>query len=190
MCRTRRVARQPAVLALGLGLALLAAACEAGTVPPTPPITPGLPAAPREVNVIARDFSFDPPILDLVPGETVLFHVVNAGLAVHEAVIGGERVQAAWEAAEAATVGHPPGPTPAVSVPPEVGGLRVVVESGERVDRTWEVPVDGPADGGWVVGCHIPGHWAAGMVIPVRWVGRDGRTLPTTGPAGQPSPAG
>ena len=78
--------------------------------------------------------------MDLVPGETVLFHLVNAGLEVHEVVIGDARVQAAWEAAEAATVGAPPGPTPLVSVPPGLAGLRVVIRSGERVDVRWTVP--------------------------------------------------
>ena len=51
-----------------------------------------------------------PTTLDLVPGETVLLHVINGGLEVHEAVIGDAAVQDAWEAAEAATVGAPPGP--------------------------------------------------------------------------------
>jgi hypothetical protein len=62
-----------------------------------------------------------------------------------------------------------------VTVPSDVAGLRVVVQSGERVDVTWTVPVDtaeasaaGPPT--WLVGCHIPGHWARGMVIPIRWV--------------------
>ena len=63
-----------------------------------------------------------PDPVDLVPGETVLFHFVNGGLEIHEAVIGDAAVQDAWEAAEAATVGHPPGPTPVVSVPPAVAG--------------------------------------------------------------------
>ena len=61
------------------------------------------------------------------PGETVLLHVINGGLEVHEAVIGDAAVQDAWEVAEAATVGRPPGPTPVVSVPPDVAGLRIVV---------------------------------------------------------------
>ena len=142
----------------------------------TPPISPGSSAAPREVNLITRDYSFVPSTLDLVPGETVLLHVVNGGLVVHEAVIGDAGVQDAWERAEAATIGAPPGPTPVVTVPTEVGGLRVVVASGERVDVTWTVPSDAAApaapaaDPAWLVGCHIPGHWAKGMVIPVRWV--------------------
>ena len=85
-------------------------------------------------------------------------------------VIGDARVQDAWEVAEAATVGAPPGPTPVVSVPPDVAGLRIVVRSGERVDVVWTVPAVTPA-AAWEVGCHIPGHWARGMRIPVRWVG-------------------
>jgi hypothetical protein len=85
-------------------------------------------------------------------------------------VIGNAAVQDAWETAEAATVGHPPGPTPAVSVPPDVAGLRVVVASGQRVDVVWTVPVIGAGDAALVIGCHIPGHWAKGMVVPVRFV--------------------
>ena len=154
---------------LGLAVVIVVAGCEAGPPPVTPPIVPGASATPREVNLIAKDYSFLPDTLDLVPGETVLLHVINGGLEVHEAVIGAAAVQDAWEVAEAATVGAPPGPTPVVSVPPDVAGLRIVVRSGERVDVVWTVPVT-PATT-WQVGCHIPGHWARGMQIPVRWVG-------------------
>jgi uncharacterized cupredoxin-like copper-binding protein len=148
--------------------AIITSACEAGAPPVTPPIVPGAPGSPREVNVIAKDYSFLPDALDLAPGETVLLHVINGGLEVHEAVIGDAATQAAWEAAEAATVGAPPGPTPVVSVPPGVAGLRIVVRSGERVDLVWTVPAIAPTVA-WQVGCHIPGHWARGMQIPVRW---------------------
>ena len=149
---------------------MIAAACEVGPPPPTPSIVPGASGSPREVNLIAKDYSFLPDALDLAPGETVLLHVINGGLEVHEVVIGDARVQDAWEVAEAATVGAPPGPTPVVSVPPDVAGLRIVVRSGERVDVVWTVPAITPA-AAWEVGCHIPGHWARGMRIPVTWVG-------------------
>lgn len=132
----------------------------------TPPITPGVSGAPREVIIVARDDRFSPPVVDLVPGETILLRVVNGGLETHEAIIGDEAVQTAWEAAEAAVAGAPPGPTPVVSVPPELTGLRVVVRSGERMDVVWTVP-DTP---GLIVGCHIPGHYARGMRSPVRFV--------------------
>jgi uncharacterized cupredoxin-like copper-binding protein len=149
----------------------LVVACEAGPPPATPPIVPGTSDAPREVNLIARDYAFLPDTLDLVPGETVLLHVINGGLEIHEAIIGDRAVQDAWEAAEAATVGAPPGPTPLVSVPPDVAGLRIVVRSGERVDVVWTVP---RTTRPFIVGCHIPGHWEKGMQIPVRWVDTGG----------------
>lgn len=163
----------PVALALLIALALAATACEAGAVPATPPIVAGASEAPREVNLIAKDYSFVPPTLDLVPGETVLLHVINGGLEIHEAIIGDQDVQDAWERAEAAVAGAPPGPTPVVSVPPDVSGLRIVVRSGERVDVTWTVPTGGAAGDPppFIVGCHIPGHWERGMRVPVRWVG-------------------
>lgn len=154
-------------------LALVAVACEAGPPPVTPTPRAGTSDAPREVNLVAKDYSFLPATLDLIPGETVLLHVVNGGLEVHEAIIGDSRVQDAWEIAEGATAGAPPGPTPVVSVPPDVAGLRVVVRSGERVDVRWTVPGDVPATPDptdWIVGCHIPGHLAKGMWIPIRWI--------------------
>ncbi len=146
--------------------------------PEPPPVTPapvaGTPEAPREINLIARDYSFQPATFDLIPGETVVLHVINGGLEVHEAVIGGGKVQDAWEVAEAGTVGAPPGPTPVVSVPPDVAGLRIVVASGERVDVRWTVPDEATTSAAtdWIVGCHIPGHLAKGMWIPVRWIAR------------------
>jgi uncharacterized cupredoxin-like copper-binding protein len=161
------------------------AGCSYAGPSPAGPIVPGTAASPREVNVIARDYTFTPDAVEFVPGETVLLHVINGGLEVHEAVIGDAAVQDAWEAAEAATTGRPPGPTPIVSVPPGVAGIRLVVKSGERVDLTWTVPADAAAAGRpWVVGCHIPGHWERGMQVPVHWVGAG--SSPAS--SGSPSP--
>ena len=159
-------------LAAATGLILLSAACEAGPPPATPPIAAGTVGAPREVNIIAKDWQFLPDPVDFAAGETVLLHIVNGGLDIHEVVIGDAAVQQAWEDAEAATAGHPPGPTPAVSLPPEVAGLRVVVASGQRVDVEWTVPSDAANAGSdaLMIGCHIPGHWAKGMVAAVRIV--------------------
>lgn len=159
-----------AVLSAFAAIVLAACAADAPTV--TPPISAGASDRPREVTIIARDYRFDPSPVDLVPGETVLFHILNGGLEVHEVVVGDAAVQAAWETAEAATVSAPPGPTPVVSVPPGLAGLRVVVRSGERVDVRWTVP---SAMVPLVVGCHIPGHWARGMQAPVRFVASTGQ---------------
>jgi uncharacterized cupredoxin-like copper-binding protein len=161
--------RRPSLKAHALVLATLAlAGCVPAPPGPTPIPTPGTVAHPREVNIIAREYTFDPSTVDLVPGETVLLHVINAGLEIHEAVIGDTGIQDAWEVAEAAVAGAPPGPTPVVSVPPDRAGLRVVVASGQRVDAIWTVPLaTTPA---LIVGCHIPGHWGKGMQVPVRFI--------------------
>ena len=155
----------PLALLLGLVLTACLGACDSGAPEVTPQPIPGTSAHPREVNLIAREYSFSPPVLDLIPGETILLHVVNAGLEVHEAIIGDATAQDAWEVSEAAVAGAPPGPTPVVSVPPGIHALRIVVQTGERVDTTWTVP---PSVTGFMVGCHIPGHWAKGMQVPVR----------------------
>ena len=166
--RLRLVARAVATAAFALA-AIVLAGCAPAPPGPTPIPTPGTVGHPREVNIIAREYTFDPSFVDLVPGETVLLHVVNAGLDVHEVVIGDATVQDAWEVAEAAVAGAPPGPTPVVSVPPDRAGLRVVVTSGQRIDAVWTVPAaTTPA---LIVGCHIPGHWAKGMQVPVRFSG-------------------
>ncbi|HEX6867311.1 MAG TPA: hypothetical protein VF119_00835 [Candidatus Limnocylindrales bacterium] len=172
MPHPRALLGSPFVLVLlGAIVVAVAAACDADAPSPTPPIVPGGSASPREVNIITKDYAFLPDVLDLVAGETVTLHVINGGLEVHEAVIGDASVQEAWEIAEAATAGHPPGPTPVVTVPPEVAGLRIVVTSGQRVDVVWTVPLEAPSSATpWLVGCHIPGHWDRGMQIPIRWV--------------------
>jgi uncharacterized cupredoxin-like copper-binding protein len=151
-----------AVLALLVLLTLLAA-CEPGAAPATPPIVPGASGAPREVNVVLKDWVFLPDPVDVVPGETVLLHVVNGGLEIHELVIGDAAVQDAWESAETAAANPPPGPTPVVTVPADRAGIRVVVPSGQRVDLAWTVPSDRAAIGALALGCHIPGQWEKGM---------------------------
>ena len=78
-------------------VALAAGACSTSAPRATPPIVPGGSATPREVNIITKDYSFLPDAVDLVPGETVLLHVINGGLEVHEAVLGDAAVQDAWE---------------------------------------------------------------------------------------------
>jgi len=156
-----------AIILAAAAASIALSACDAGVPPQTPPVRPGSPGAPRDVNVILKDWVFLPDPIDLVPGETVLFHVVNGGLEVHELVLGVLAVQDAWEAAEAANADAPPGPTPVVSVPPAVAGLRIVVASGQRVDVAWTVP-DAAATAPLILGCHIPGHWAKGMRAAIR----------------------
>jgi hypothetical protein len=167
------------VLALG-AVAFAAAACDASTVPATPAITPGIAEAPRQVNVILKDYQVVPGIVDLVPGETITLNVVNGGLDVHELVLGPAAVQQAWEDAEESAANPPPGPTPAVSVPPAPTGLRVVVASGATGTVTYTVPSDSAEQ--LLLGCHISDHWERGMAGAVRLVGPGGVPLGTAAP--------
>ncbi len=144
------------------------AGCSGAPAGPTPPIRPGSSTAPREVNIVLKDWVFLPDPVDVAPGETVLVHVVNGGLEIHELVIGDEAVQDAWEAAESAAANPPPGPTPLVTVPAGVEGIRIVVPSGQRVDVTWTVPATPAAIEALILGCHIPGHWEKGMRAALR----------------------
>jgi hypothetical protein len=165
-----------ALLTGGLG----AAGCDAASVPATPAITPGVASAPRQVNVILKDYLFVPGIVDLVPGETITLNVVNGGLDVHELVLGPAAVQRAWEDAEEPAANPPPGPTPSVSVPPGLEGLRVVVSSGATETVTYTVPADAAEQ--LLLGCHISDHWERGMAGSIRLVGPGGVPLGTAAP--------
>jgi hypothetical protein len=165
------------LFALAGGSVAVAACSSAPSA--TPPISPGSSSAPRAVNIVMRDYAYVPPVVDLVPGETVTLHVINGGLEVHEALLGDMTAQLTWESAEEKTVGAPPGPTPFISPPPDFTGSRIVAGSGQLVDVTWTVPLDAAA-APWFVGCHIPGHWAKGMVVPIRWVDSSGVPMAST----------
>lgn len=176
----RRIGRWRAA---GAGLAVVFAglasmACADGSPPPTPAITPGTTTAPRQVNVILDDYVFVPPLVDLVPGETIVLNVVNAGLDIHELVLGPRAVQDAWAAAHDAAANAPPGPTPMLAVPAGLEGLRVVVRSGEIHTVLYTVPADTSEQ--LLLGCHIADHWERGMVGAVRFVSPGG--VPLDGP--------
>jgi uncharacterized cupredoxin-like copper-binding protein len=160
----RPPAARPAVLPLLLAGALLlaVAACAAASAPaPSGPLQPGTEAAPRDVNVILRDYLIVPDPIRLVRGEVVRLNVINGGLVAHELVIGSPAVQAAWASAEAANTPDVLGATPPpVSLPPESAGLRVYLGSGQSASVIYRVPPDGELQ----VACQIPGHVEHGMV--------------------------
>ena len=144
----------------------------------TPPITPGVAAAPREVNVILKDYQFVPAVVDVVPGETIRLNVVNGGLDTHELIIGTKDVQDAWAEAERPAADPPPGPTPPVAVPPGREGIRIVARSGETRTIVWTVPADA---GDLLLGCHISDHYERGMAGLIHAVGPGG--IPLAPPA-------
>jgi uncharacterized cupredoxin-like copper-binding protein len=161
-----RISRLPvAVTLVGLALAgilVFIGAKLAAAPAPTPDLSsPGTADRPRPVVVIMRDYVFNPTPLYLVPGETVEFQVINAGMVTHEFVLGDASVQRAWAAADAAAT--PPGAfasPPRASVPPGVGGLEVLLAPGQAQAVIYVVP----ADEALQLVCQLPGHVARGMV--------------------------
>jgi uncharacterized cupredoxin-like copper-binding protein len=160
------VSRAPVVVAIVFAVVavtlVLIGMQRPGEAPPDIEISrAGSANAPRDVTVIMRDYRFDPTPVVLVPGETVRFTIFNAGLEIHDFVIGDAEVQAAWHQADAAAT--PPNllaTAPPASVPPDTGGLRVLLTSGERATVEYEVP----GDEDLAILCHIPGHIEKGMV--------------------------
>lgn len=170
--KRRGVSRAPVVilvggLALAVTLVLLGAALAAAPAPVPTIAQPGTADSPRPVNVIMRDYHFDPTPLYLVPGETVRLNVVNAGLVEHELVLGDAAVQAAWAAADAAaTPALPLATAPPASVPPGVGGLRITLASGAATTVDYTVPSSRDIE----LVCQLPGHVERGMVGQVAYV--------------------
>lgn len=150
--------------ALAISLVLLGAALAGAPAPtPAPSSQPGTDGAPRDVNVIMRDYRFDPTPLYLYPGETIRLNVINGGLVEHELVFGGPAVQAAWTAADAATPPADFATAPPASVEPSVGGVRIVLPSGGQQSVIYQVPLDGSI----AMQCHLPGHIERGMSAEV-----------------------
>ena len=162
------LSRMPGVPLLCIGLAMAGAvACGAPGLPPEGPLRAGTASAPRGVNVIIRDYLFEPTPIRLVRGETVRFNIVNGGLLPHDFVLGGAAVQAAWASAEAiATHQILAATAPPVSLPPELAGLRVYLTSGQSSSVVFRVPEEGEL----LLACHIPGHLEKGMVGVVEYV--------------------
>jgi uncharacterized cupredoxin-like copper-binding protein len=109
-----------------------------------------------------------------VRGETVSVTILNGGLVEHELTLGDDGVQAAWSRADAAAT--PPAPfatPPPASVPPGIGGLRVVLGSGQQATVTYTVPQTGAL----ALVCHLPGHVERGMTgsVELRAAPAEGR---------------
>lgn len=172
--RGGRVSRIPVlVLVVGLGtalgLVLLGAALAGAPAPPPQIASPGTADSPRVVNIILREYHFDPTPLYLVPGETVRLNVVNGGMVEHELVLGDAGVQDSWSLADAAAT--PVGPfatAPPASVAPDVGGLRILLASGGSTSVDYLVPLSGALQ----LVCHLPGHVERGMTGEVVLVSR------------------
>jgi len=147
-------------MSLAIGLVLYFATINNLPVASPPIGQPGTAAAPRPVNVILRDYHFDPTPLHLYPGETIKLTVLNAGMVEHEFVLGDAAVQSAWAQADAAATPAAPFATaPPASAPAGTGGLRIILPSGGVTTVTYVVP-----DGQLLLLCNLPGHQERGMI--------------------------
>lgn len=161
-----RVSRAPIVVvvaffAIALTLVIIGAQRPHEPAPSIAVASPGTPASPRDLAVIMRDYRFDPTPVVLARGETVRFTIFNAGLVEHEFTLGDAAVQLAWASADAAAT--PPGlfaTAPPASVPPDTGGLRVWLASGDRATVEYVVP----SAGDLLLLCNLPGHIERGMI--------------------------
>ncbi len=161
-----RISRAPVVVtivffAVALTLVVIGAQLSLQPPPSIDILRPGTPERPRAINVIMRDYHFDPTPVVLVPGETVRVTVFNAGMVEHEMTLGDAAVQQAWFRANAAAT--PPGlfqTAPPASVPADTGGLRVLLASGRQQVVEYTVP----RDEALLLLCNLPGHIERGMV--------------------------
>jgi uncharacterized cupredoxin-like copper-binding protein len=120
------------------------------TVAPTPFVS-GTTQAPRAVEIDMLDtFAFEPSAITVQAGETVRFVVHNTGVHPHDFTVGDEMDQMhhAEEMAQGMHGGH------------GANANAITVEAGQTGELLFTFPA-APAE--WLIGCHIPGHYAAGM---------------------------
>ena len=111
--------------------------------------------ATRPIEILAGgEMSFDPPTIEVSPGEVVRFVVTNSGEVPHDFTIGDESMQA--EHAEA--MGHKPG-----GMPHDLPNA-ISLQPGETKELTWRFGTTGMLE----YGCHVPGHYEAGMRGQIR----------------------
>lgn len=122
------------LLAAAASLAILAAACSAPAE-----------ARSRTVEIGIRYSRFRPATMTVPAGTTVGFVVRNHDPIDHELIVGDESVQARHESGTEAHHGEVPGE---VSVP-----------AGKTATTTYTFARPGT----YLIGCHLPGHYAYGM---------------------------
>jgi uncharacterized cupredoxin-like copper-binding protein len=135
-------------------LALVAAACSAGSSPlgPSTAASPSAPAssspAATRIEVRLTDaLRMEPATMTVPSGVEVTFVVTNAGLIDHEFYLGDEQAQADHEkemAAGGMTHDEPEG---------------IGVDPGETKELIYTFAQAGES----IAGCHVVGHYVAGM---------------------------
>lgn len=111
--------------------------------------------ATRTVEILAGDdLTFDPPTIEVSPGEVIRFVVTNRGVVPHDFTLGDESMQT--EHADA--MGHMTG-----GMPHDLPNA-ISLQPGETKELTWRFGTAGTLE----YGCHVPGHYEAGMRGQIR----------------------
>ncbi len=114
-----------------------------------------------EYTIVLSEFAFDTALLDLTPGETVRFTLINEGVVPHEF-----RLTTAHKAEEHVAAGHDDhGDEGHHEGHHEDADIIVNVEAGET--RIVEMTLPDDVDAIDQVACLIPGHHEAGMFTAV-----------------------
>ena len=118
--------------------------------------------SPRQVEVDAKEFAFDPGAIDITPGETVEFVITNSGAVTHEFVVTNQTE--IDEHLAAGHEGHDEGEMTEEEMAAmdgmEGGMIEVEVEPGQT--ETLTVTFDDTGHLARFV-CLIEGHYEAGM---------------------------
>lgn len=118
----------------------------------------------RTIRLEAGDMWFDSEKLDIVPGETIRFEIVNTGNLEHEFVIGDAAAQEAHrKMMQEMSGGHGDGGHGGHDMAEgEHGGNMpaVTIAQGETAELVWTAPEN---VNDLEYACNIPGHYEAGM---------------------------
>jgi uncharacterized cupredoxin-like copper-binding protein len=112
-------------------------------------------AGPREVRIDIRYSRFSEQLIEVSPGETVRFVLVNRDPIAHEFIVGDARLQLVHERGTEAH--HAPRP----------GEISIPADATRTTTITFERD---PAVGYTLFGCHLPGHYAYGMTGAIEFV--------------------
>ncbi|HYH48534.1 MAG TPA: plastocyanin/azurin family copper-binding protein [Acidimicrobiia bacterium] len=105
----------------------------------------------RTIDVVMKEFAYEPAAVTVTAGETVKFVFRNEGQILHESFIGDEAAQQEHEKAMREHKDDHEGHAVKV-IPGKTGSLTYTFDkAGETL----------------IIGCHETGHWPAGMKMTV-----------------------
>ncbi|MDE1173758.1 MAG: plastocyanin/azurin family copper-binding protein [Parvibaculaceae bacterium] len=139
--------------------------------------------ADRTIEIVLGDNFFKPDILDVKPGETVRFVLVNKGDFLHEFNIGTPAMHEEHRAEMLAMMQSgmltPTGMNhdmshddmPGMAMPATAmkhdDPNAVLVEPGQTKELVWTFPAGSKKSAGLEFSCNMPGHAESGMVGPI-----------------------